>query len=128
MIFVRREIVLLAIDCSPRRREEKFSHAARSTMLEQIERAQDIDRRIESRVIHRFPDIHLCSMVYDHVEPFVGKDFLCRFIANINLEKFCFWGNISTFAGRKMVDDYDIVSCGDACIRNMRGNESGTTG
>lgn len=122
------EVILLAVNRSPGRGEDKLGDTGLFASLEDIETADDIDPGVELGSFHRLADIDLGGMVIDNVEFFGPEKVFHLGSADIHLHETGGRGDILPPAGGKIIKDYYLMARGQIGVGHMRADKTGTAG
>jgi len=119
MVFVGGKVILFAVNRSARRSEDDLFDAITFAALEEVQSTKDVDRRVEHRIFHRFPYIHLCGVVVDNVDFPPLEDVSQCLVPYIDFMKFGFRVDVFQASRRKIVNDDDGMTRLDVGICNM---------
>ena len=93
-----------------RREDDARSGATGTHCFHQVQRAEDVDRRIVHRIGDTLPHIHLRGKMGDHVEFPLANELRELARGHADFVELRLLRNISPFSGREVVGDVDLIA------------------
>ncbi len=128
VILGRGKHVLLAVDRAARRSEDNFFDSRVFCRLQQGDKTDDIDARIESRVCDRMTHIHLRGMMTQCVRFDALNNVRRLRIGDIDFMELGFSVQIALLTGGKIVEDMHLVALRQISVYYIGANESRAAG
>jgi len=76
------------------------------------------------RIFDRPPDIHLGSVMVDHIKGNPPEDLPELWFSNVEMNEFCLRIKVFSRSRREIVDDDNMMSFVDICVDDVRGYET----
>ena len=130
MLFVGGERILLAVNRSSGRGKHHALQSVLARGLDQVQKSDDINLRVEGRIRDGAPHVHLRGHMINRLGPLARDDLAHRGrVAKIHLMQPRLRIDLMALAGRQIVEDRDIAcALFDQRIDRMRPDKARAAG
>jgi hypothetical protein len=124
----RRKRLLVAVDGAAGRDEQHLPHPCLARRLEQGDGAEDVGPRVEERVGHRPPHVHLRGVVVQHVGALIADQVGRPRVEDVQLVEPRLRIQVLALSRAQVVDHQHVVARRDAGVDDVRADEARAAG
>jgi hypothetical protein len=128
MILTGGQELLLSVDRSPGRGVKDLLNPRALASFQQMNQAENIDARVELRIVHGTAHIHLGGMVVEDIRRDLAEQSGERGIKDIHEVKAGLRVQVPSVAAGEIIDDENLVACGNVGIDDMGSDKSRPSG